>query len=109
MEELQLTKDSKELLAIIYKEYLSKISNGMSKRQAKIVGHADTVCALAPEWLPEDVVETMWELGRSGYLKNTPADNTVYFSVLQDKAILYFENKNINTVKSIAEWALKLI
>ncbi|MFK4847247.1 MULTISPECIES: hypothetical protein [Lactococcus] len=109
MEELQLTKDSKELLAIIYKEYLEKINNGISKSSAKQIGHAEDVCALAPNWLPDDVVETMRELGRAEYIKNTYADNTVYHSVILDKTILYFENKNIKTVKSIADWVLKLI
>ncbi|EKF50924.1 hypothetical protein [Lactococcus garvieae] len=109
MEELQLTKDSKELLAIIYKEYLSKINNGESKRFAKRIGHLTTVCELAPDWLEDDVLDTMNELGQAGFIKNQHGNNIIYNSYLLDKTIIYFENKNINTVKSIAEWALKLI
>lgn len=53
MSEIQLTKDSKELLAIIYKEYLDKINNGIDKRTAKQIGHIDKICALALDWLPK--------------------------------------------------------
>lgn len=108
MDDIQLTKDSKQLLAIIYKEYLDKINNGISKSSAKHIGHADDICELVPTWLPDDVVETAWELGRSGFIKITPADNTIYDSVILDKTIIYFENKNINTIKTIADWILKL-
>lgn len=109
MSESDLTKDSKELLAIIYKEYLSKINNGVAKSDAKIIGDAKSVNELAKDWMLEDVVETMSELGKAEYIKNTYADNTIYFSVLLDKSIIYFENKNINTIKSIADWLLKLV
>lgn len=108
MSELNLTKDSKELLAIIYKEYLNKINNGISKSDAKIIGDAKSVNELAKDWMLEDVVETMSELRRADYISNTYADNTVYFSTLLDKTIIYFENKNINTIKTIADWILRL-
>lgn len=108
MDELQLTKDSKELLAIIYKEYLNKIKNGISKSSAKQIGHISNICALAPEWLADDVLETMNELYRAGYIQNEYGNNTIYNSFLLDKTIIYFENKNINTIKTIADWIIKL-
>lgn len=37
MDEIQMTRDSKELLAIIYKEYLQNINNGIDKRTAKFI------------------------------------------------------------------------
>lgn len=109
MDEIQITKDSKQLLAIIYKEYLSKINNGVAKSKAKLIGHSDDVCLLAPDWFTDDVVETMKELDRGGFIKNTAPGSTIYFSILLDKTIIYFENKNINTIKSVADWAFKLI
>jgi len=108
MDDIQLTKDSKELLAIIYKEYLSKINNGVSKNSAKRIGHIDEICALASDWLPDDVLETMNELDRSKYVHNQYGNNTIYNSFLLDKTIIYFENKNINTIKTIADWIIKL-
>lgn len=108
MTDVQLTKDSKELLAIIYKEYLDQINNGKSKSDAKLFGGSDTVCELANDWLKDDIVETMRELDRAGFINNFEADNTIYFSNILDKTIVYFENKNLNNLKSVAEWILKL-
>ncbi|WP_442774231.1 hypothetical protein [Lactococcus hircilactis] len=109
MDDVQLTKDSKQLLAIIYKEYLSKINNGVSKNSAKRVGHISDIYALVPDWLPDDALETMNGLSRSGYVMNSYGNNTIIDSYLLDKTIIYFENKNINTVKEIADWVFKLI
>ena len=108
MDDIQLTKDSKQLLAIIYKEYLSKINNGVSKNSAKRIGHISDIYELVPDWLPDDVLETMNELSRSEYVCNKYGNNTIIDSYLLDKTIIYFENKNINTIKTIADWILKL-
>ncbi|WP_242327918.1 hypothetical protein [Lactococcus lactis] len=108
MDDIQLTKDSKQLLAIIYKEYLSKINNGVSKNSAKRIGHISDICELVPDWLPDDVLETMYELEKARYVQIHPGSNTIYNSFLLDKTIIYFENKNINTIKTIADWLFKL-
>ena len=50
----------------------------------------------------------MRELDRAGFINNFEADNTIYFSNILDKTIVYFENKNLNNLKSVAEWILKL-
>lgn len=108
MNEIQMTKDSKELLGIIYKEYLNKINNSVSKNSAKRIGHISDICELVPDWLPDDVLETMNELSRSEYVHNRYGNNTIIDSYLLDKTIIYFENKNINTIKTIADWIIKL-
>lgn len=108
MVEFQLTKDSKELLAIIYKEYLHNVNNGISKNFAKRIGHIDKICVLAPDWLCDDVAETMSELERAGYVQIQFGSNIIYDSFLLDKAIIYFEKKNLKTIATVAEWVIRL-
>lgn len=104
-----LTKDGQYLLAKIYEEYLLNINNGIDKGQAKMIGSSEGINQkLVPEQVFEDTDETMRELGRAGYVKNTYADNIVYFSVLTDKTIIYMENRFSNNVKKIVDFISKL-
>lgn len=104
-----LTKDGQYLLGKIYEEYLLNINNGVSKSNAKQIGSSHSVHKnLVPNELFDDVEETMRELGRAGYLKNSYADNIVYFSIITDKTIVYMENKFKNNVKSIVDFLSKL-
>lgn len=104
-----LTKDAKYLLSKIYAEYLANINNGISKNRAKIIGSSQSINKnLVPEEIFEDTDETMKELGRAGYVKNTYADDVVYFSVLTDKTIIYMENRFSNNVKKIVDFISKL-
>lgn len=104
-----LTKDGQYLLGKIYEEYLLDINNGISKSKAKSIGSSRLIHEkLVPNELFEDVDETMRELGRSGYLKNSHADNIVYFSFITDKTVLYMENRFKNNVKSIVDFISKL-
>lgn len=104
-----LTKDAKYLLGKIYAEYLANINNGITKTQAKIIGSSQSINEnLVPEEIFEDTDETMKELGRTGYVKNTYADNVVYFSVLTDKSIIYMENRFKNDIKAVFSFLSKL-
>ncbi|XHB95559.1 hypothetical protein AAFF39_00625 [Lactococcus garvieae] len=101
MSEIQLTRDSKELLAIIYKEYLDKINNGVDKRTAKIIpGGSDEVSKLVPTWLYEDVKETMYELQRKDLLGCQPASNKIFRAWITDDLIIYMETIVPRTVKN---------
>jgi hypothetical protein len=102
MDEIQLTKDSKELLAIIYKEYLDKINNGIDKRTAKTIpGGSDELSRLAPTWLYADLKETMCELQRKNFLKCQKASNKIYHAWITDELIIYMETVIPRTAKKI--------
>ncbi|KST91680.1 hypothetical protein LKF67_1268 [Lactococcus lactis subsp. lactis] len=102
MDEIQMTRDSKELLAIIYKEYLQNINNGIDKRTAKFIsGGSDEISELAPTWLYEDVKETMYELERKDLLICQNASNKIYRAWITDELIIYMETVIPRTVKKI--------
>lgn len=102
MAEIKLTKDSDYLICSLYKSYIEKRSNGMSKLQASCTGSAEDIQKeLFPNWSLEDVDATCRELDRAGMLQCFYADDMVYESTLSDQAIIYMENRferNINTV-----------
>lgn len=102
MSEIPLTRDSKELLAIIYKEYLDKINNGIDKRTAKMIfSGSDEVSTLVPTWLYEDVKETMYELQRKQLLICQDGSNKIYRAFITDELIIYMETVIPRTVKKI--------
>lgn len=102
MNDIQLTKDSKELLAIIYKEYSDRINNGIDKRTAKTIsGGSDELSRLAPTWLYDDLKETMYELQRKGFLKCQNASNKIYHAWITDELIIYMETVIPRTAKKI--------
>lgn len=104
-----MTKDAKYLLAVIYKEYLLDINNGVSKNVAKQIGSSETINnKLVPDKLFDDVDETMRELERSYFLENFYADDVVYQSTLTDKSIVYMETKLVRGLKDLTEFLLKL-
>ncbi|CRH18865.1 conserved hypothetical protein [Carnobacterium maltaromaticum] len=104
-----MTKDAKYLLAVIYKEYLLDINNGVSKNVAKQIGSSETINnKLVPDKLFDDVDETMRELERSYFLENFYADDVVYQSTLTDKSIVYMETKLVRGLKDMTEFLLKL-
>ncbi len=113
--EIQLTKDSDALICALYKDYLQKRKDGVSKGDAKILGGAEHIQrTIVPKWILEDVEETLWELHRAGLLLCQPADNTVYLTILTDAGIIYMENRfkdgltdilgYLEKIKSILLW-----
>lgn len=104
-----LTKDGKYLLALIYKEYLLDINNGISKSEAKQIGSSETINKkLVPNELFEDVDTTLQELGETGFLKNQYGDDIVCDSLLTNKAIVYMETKFVRGLKEVTDFLIKL-
>jgi len=109
MREVALTKDSDALICALYKEYLQKRRDGISKREAKYLGGAKHIQqALVPKWPLGDVEETCWELERKGFLMCQPANNTIYMSVLGDDGIIYMENRFKNGLSEVLAYLEKV-
>ncbi len=93
--ELELTKDAERLLDLLYTEYLNRLKDGRSKSDAKSFGSAKKIqSTLLPDASLDWVEEACWELSRNGLLKVLNADDTVYLSFLETKAIVYMERLN---------------
>lgn len=105
-----LTKDSKTILYYLYKEYLARRKNNVSKIDAKSFGSASMIRdSMFPDWILEDVEESLRELGRNGFLNNLYADNTVCECLLTDSAIFTMENQKKNIFLSVADFVSKFI
>ena len=105
-----LTKDAKSCLFILYQEYMSRISNGFSRSDAKNFDSADSVKAsLFPDRSLDDIEDILRELGRNGFLSNFYADNTILNFELTDYALMKMENQRKETLLSIADFVSKFI
>lgn len=105
-----LTKEAKTVLYHMYKEYLVRRDNQVSRSRSKEFGSADSIHAsLFPDWSLEDVEDVLRELGRNGFLNNHYADDTVYDCSLSDSAIVKMENQKKETLLTVADFISKFI
>lgn len=105
MSTVELTKDSDALISALYKEYLQKRKDGISKGKAKIFGGAKEIHeTIVPKWGFGDVEETLWELSRAGLLDCSPGDNTVWLAMLNDSGIIYMEKKFKNGLSEVLDY-----
>ncbi len=96
--EIELTKSAKKSIALIYKEYLRRIENGQRKVDAKdfeLDTHPDLVKA---------VDDDRQELSGHDFIKNYKRGFR-----LEDKAIVYMENKTADTIKSWLSFGAQFI
>lgn len=106
---VQLTKEADALLCLLYKSYLEKRENGLSKAHAKHFGSSlDIQASLVTKMSPEDTDETCWELGRLGMLNIQEADDIAYFNILTDQAIIYMENRFKGKVSEVLDYLGKI-
>lgn len=105
-----LTKEAKTVLYHMYKEYLVRRDNHVSRSKAKEFGSAENIQSLLfPDWELEDIVDTLRELGRNGFVKNFNADGSVLDCTLTDSAIVVMENQKKETLLSVIDFIAKFI
>lgn len=105
-----LSKDAKTILYELYSEYKNRRKHGISKSDAKdFISGKSIHQTFFPNWIFDDVTDTLRELGRNGYLKNFYADNTVYACHLTDDAIVKLENVPKETFLSVTDFIAKFI
>lgn len=105
-----MSKYAKAMLYHMYKEYLLRRDNGYTKSNAKDFDGANAIHnTLFPDWYLDDVVETLRELGRNGFVKNFYADNTVYYCSLTDYAIAAMENQKKENLLNVLDFISKFI
>ena len=102
----ELTKDADKMLCIIYKMYLEKTKDGMSKTAANAFEEDFyRFDKLLSKWHPDDITTTFLELGQKGYLK-------IYISgnfEITNQAIIYMENRFKNGLLDLVDFVTKFI
>ncbi len=107
--EYDLSHDAEYLLCVLYKNYIDRRKNGEDKSKAKMMNSSEHIFnTLLSEWKFEDVDETCRELDRAGLLNCQYGDNIVYFSVLNDNAIIYMENRYKRGISEVIDTISKL-
>ena len=107
---MELTKDAKRLLCLLYKLYLERVSVGTPKSSALYMGGSD---AIRQQCLPgealTDVDDACCELIRAGYLDGLIADDMVCESRLTDQAISYMETRFQKGLKDVLSFLANFI
>lgn len=100
-----VTKDGKELLTILYKEFLTRRKSGKSKFDAALFGGSETIQkSLLQNKLPEDVDAACRELHQLGYLDCAFYDDMADEVILTDKAISDMEHRFQNGLADVIKF-----
>ena len=106
----RLTKDADKLLCILYKDYLIKVKNGLSKSKSSYFGDSNEITTkYLPNCHPEDVAKTCWELHSSGYLTCSSGDDLANHVTFTPNGIAYMENRFKNNLKEVIDCISKFI
>ena len=103
---MQVTKDADKLVCNIYKTYLSRRNNGLTKSEAKSFD-SDFYIEIPSlsSWSEDDIDETLNELKRAGFIKKY-----IYGDFqIQDDFIIYMENRFKNGLTEITDFISRFI
>ncbi|MBE5966976.1 MAG: hypothetical protein E7255_08425 [Lachnospiraceae bacterium] len=102
----ELSRDADKMICCLYKEFLSRRKSGLPKQTARRFSDeyykSDSILS---KWLPDDVDDTILELGQKNYLH-------VYIGgeyELEDSAIVYMEKRFKNGLIEITDFITKFI
>lgn len=107
---MELTKDAKKLLHVLYTSYCDKRKNDIPKSKACCFGGSPKIHQdLLPEWMFEDVDDTCRELSRAGLINCLWADNIAIQVTLPASTIALMENRAKNNLLAAGEFVSKFI
>lgn len=107
---MELTKDSKKLVKLLYKQYHKQRKSGQSKSKAAFLGSSHNIHqTLCPKWRFQDVDDACRELSRTGFLKCVWADNIAYQVQISNSAIVYMESRSKNCISVLIDFIAKFI
>lgn len=102
----ELTRDADKMICIIYKMYLERIKNGMSKTSSNDFEEdfykSDK---LLSKWHPDDVTTTFLELGQKNFIRIFITGN---FEIT-NQAIIYMGNRFKNGLLDVIDLVSKFI
>ncbi|MGK0551938.1 hypothetical protein ACSFB8_07600 [Enterococcus faecalis] len=100
----ELTEESKFVLETLYKEYLDKINNGISKSEAKKMNSGQAIHDdFFSYMLYDDLVDSCRELDQQEFLNIMWGSNKPFRVFLTNKAIVEMENKFSNDMKKVLD------
>jgi len=109
MSEAKLTKEADALICVLYKDFLQKRKEGISRGDAKWFGSADHIQkGLVPKLSLGDIEDICRELSRADFLNCRFADDTVCMAILTDTAIIYMENRFKNGFSELLDYLEKV-
>ena len=102
---IQLTKDADKLICLIYKDFLTRRKNGVSKGAARDFPEPSQLpAAFLSELSVEDISETLLELKKAGFVKVF-----IYGDFqLEDSGIIYMEQRFPNGISQVLDWMGKV-
>lgn len=107
---MNISKDSKKVLFILYNEYENRRKHGSLKSKARFFSSAQSIKDnYFPDIPLEDIEDFLRELDSHNYLDNFYADGTIWTCNLSDFAITTLENYPKETFLSIADFISKFI
>lgn len=93
--EIELTKDSSKVLALLYKEYLEKVKSGCSKSQSREFD--GNKLNFITDMHPDDIENCLEELNKSNLIET----NILGDFNLTDIAVYNMENRFKNNIKDV--------
>ena len=102
----ELTKDADKLIVLIYKEYLSRRKEGISKSKASNFEKIELQSLdKISTWLEDDLEDTLAELHEKGLIT---MDLSFTFDIT-DSGIIYLENRFKNDLIEVTDFISKFI
>lgn len=105
-----ITKDAEKLLCTLYKEYLERRKNGLSKSEANYFDSSDEINQrFFPEWTSDDTSDICWELKRANLIFCFPGDDLANEVSLTSDAIIRMENRFKNGIVDVLKFLSNFI
>lgn len=102
---MDITKDSKAVLFLLWREYKRRRNAGQPRLQACSFSDSRAIRdLLAPDMDADDLLAALWELKNAGYVDGLNADNDLINCALTDAAISALEKLPLETVKTVADF-----
>ena len=109
MFEKPISKDADKLICTLYREYLERRKNGISKEKARDFKDAESIHkSFFPNSLSDDIRDDCFELKSAGLLDGESADNTLIFVSISNGGIIYMENRFKNGLSDVIDFIGKL-
>lgn len=104
-----LTNDAKYLISSLYKEYVTRRNNGLTKAQAIIFVNAEDIHKnYMSEWKLEDVEFTCAELKKNDFISGRYLSNKMQYITLTTYAISQLEESFSDKVNNILTFMEKI-
>lgn len=105
-----ISKESKTVLFVLYKQYLSRRKCGYFKADAmRFSSSIEIQKDFFPDMFPEDVDAALLELDQQGFVKVYSSDTMVHRAYLTDLAITTIESLPKEALSSLVKFLLHFV